>query len=710
MEISPIIIISTLIFVTITTIVTVFKQQARGSLLGLVFVLIFWILANLFISFYIGDDQNLLYFGVSHFSITSASTLSLYFLLKVTNRAIWVNTRTLLFFTLEPLAFQLIFWGILLTNPNNQQIDTLSNINLIYTICILTAGLVFLLDTLFHKSRKEISKYGLMALAAFLPIPATSTMILFGSNYTQNYIIQASFILTIMLYYWTSQKQTVLDDLPITRDSIVETMIDGWMVIDNNDRIVDINLSAEKMLNISRGGSIGNLLRRTINEWPTNPKLKNKIGELELRRGIASQNKWKYLNAHLSQLVHKNRDIGYLILWRDITARKLEEQERQSEKDELFVILNALSGMANRSVKLEEFLSDAAYQILYTFNSQAMAIYLMDELDGKFGNQLRQITNLGFSIDNQKHIKADLFIEEINGWLTSNKGSHPAVFTKENKETDHSINLQKLGYENYALIPLVVYTQNEKLTLGCILITRETHNHFSNDDLIRLTAITNQISALIDSNSKREFTIALSERRRLLRDLHDSVSQKLYGLVALTEAAQAAIEVGSEIAPQDVLTRIGENARQAVKEMRLFLYEMQPVDLKDGLVSSLHHRLAAVEGRADIKARLLTDEKIQASKDVETALYFIAQEALNNILRHAHAKNVTVKLTNKRQKIVLEVLDDGTGFDSSELDESGLGIKNMKERTLQLNGKFDISSEKGQGTMVTVTINKKEHL
>jgi signal transduction histidine kinase len=156
-----------------------------------------------------------------------------------------------------------------------------------------------------------------------------------------------------------------------------------------------------------------------------------------------------------------------------------------------------------------------------------------------------------------------------------------------------------------------------------------------------------------------------------------------------------------------VLTRIGENARQAVKEMRLFLHEMQPVDLKDGLVSSLHHRLAAVEGRADIKARLLADENIQLTKDKEIALYYIAQEALNNILRHAHAKTVAINLKQTRQNVILKIVDDGRGFDIKKIDQGGMGLRNIKERALQVNGKFKITSTPGAGTKISVTVSRK---
>jgi signal transduction histidine kinase len=288
-----------------------------------------------------------------------------------------------------------------------------------------------------------------------------------------------------------------------------------------------------------------------------------------------------------------------------------------------------------------------------------------------------------------------------------NEENRPLILDHQNKSANAPFSPTDIGFYYVALIPLIIYTQHENSVLGCLCLGRNEDTIYSQDEVIRLTTIANQIATLIDSNRRRQFAIALSERQRLLRDLHDSVSQKLYGLVALTEAAQAGIEAGSKIATVEVLSRIGENARQAVKEMRLFLYEMQPIDLKDGLVSSLQHRLAAVEGRADIKARMLSDENIQLEKDDEIALYYIAQEALNNILRHAHARNVSVNLKQTRQYVILEIKDDGQGFDIKKLDNSGLGLDNMKERAMQANGKFKIISKVNAGTKIVVSVSRK---
>jgi len=204
--------------------------------------------------------------------------------------------------------------------------------------------------------------------------------------------------------------------------------------------------------------------------------------------------------------------------------------------------------------------------------------------------------------------------------------------------------------------------------------------------------------------------IALAERQRLVRDLHDSISNNLYGVVALTEAAKAGLEVNPLESQAEVLTRIGETARLAVKEMRLFLHELQPADLvQEGLVPALHQRLEAVEGRSNVKALLITDYNGSLPLRKEVMLYYIAQEALNNVLRHSQAKSVTVRLKQKKGNVVLEIEDFGCGFDPAQIGSEGMGLRNMRERATLAGGKFEIISTPGKGTRVIVKIQRGEN-
>ena len=125
----------------------------------------------------------------------------------------------------------------------------------------------------------------------------------------------------------------------------------------------------------------------------------------------------------------------------------------------------------------------------------------------------------------------------------------------------------------------------------------------------------------------------------------------------------------------------------------------------EGLQGALHHRLSAVEKRAGVEARLVTEEVLDLPPAVEEALFTIAVEALNNALKHAAATSVTVRLQAQSDCVKMEVVDNGRGFDPQRIEETwGMGLKNMRERVEQLNGKLVIISEPGEGTCVQVEV------
>jgi signal transduction histidine kinase len=125
---------------------------------------------------------------------------------------------------------------------------------------------------------------------------------------------------------------------------------------------------------------------------------------------------------------------------------------------------------------------------------------------------------------------------------------------------------------------------------------------------------------------------------------------------------------------------------------------------QEGLIGALHQRLDAVEGRANVQARLLADEVIHLPLPVEMALYQISQEALNNALRHARAANVTVHLGREGQAVVLEIIDDGCGFNPAPVGQSGMGLDNMHQRAKEIGAVLNILSKPGEGTRVKVVV------
>lgn len=686
------------------------KESSTFILSGLAITLAVWVISYLLYKLpHIQMSSDVLK-AINYLCLASAGTFQLYFALDYANRSRWQKQSTILIFFIEPVLIQILFWSEYLREIFfYPEIEVLDRFNLLYTLLLLIGSLILLTDTFVTKSRKHISQAGTIVLGVLFPIAGTIVLFFVKELETDILISIFSYSLAVAGISYEKFNNQLVEDIPISREIVVEGMDDGWMVVDQNDNVIDMNSATEKMIGMSREKIYGQPVAMILSEWPRLSRSSDGIKEMELRRSVKAQNDWRYLNIRISQLMDKNNQgFGHLIVWRDITSRKLADDARQRARDELFVLLNAISSMASRSMNMDEFLSESIYQILYSFNSQAVAVFLTSEEEHGNKQKLLLQSHFGFPPEQFKIIKSDSAAASINQWLSTNEENRPLVVDAFGESTESlSYSLKNIGFSNAVLVPMIVYTQHENALLGCLYLGRDDNIAYTQDEIIRLTTIANQISTLIDSTRRRQFAIALTERQRLLRDLHDSVSQKLYGLVALTEAAQAGIEAGSQIAPLQVLTRIGENARQAVKEMRLFLYEMQPMDLKDGLVSSLHHRLAAVEGRADIKAGLVADENIQLSKDTEVAVYYIAQEALNNILRHAHARNVSVILKQTRQNVTLEIIDDGVGFAMKKIDNAGLGLNNMKERAVQANGKIKIISKVNKGTKISVTVSRK---
>lgn len=257
-------------------------------------------------------------------------------------------------------------------------------------------------------------------------------------------------------------------------------------------------------------------------------------------------------------------------------------------------------------------------------------------------------------------------------------------------------------------VPLIV---KDALYGGMVFYYRNQRD-FSEEEF-RLGVMLGDQAALAIENSRlraqAELVAVVKERERLARELHDSVTQSLYSVTLLSEAGRQLAEAGDLSRVEGYLERLGEISQQALKEMRLLVYELRPLVLRrEGLAGALQQRLDAVEKRAGVDARLLVDGEVELPAPVEEALYRIAQEALNNALKHAGASNVTVYVRGHNGHVELEVVDDGVGFDPDAASEDGgLGLTSMRERTETIGGEFKVASAPGEGTTVRVSWNQK---
>jgi signal transduction histidine kinase len=209
----------------------------------------------------------------------------------------------------------------------------------------------------------------------------------------------------------------------------------------------------------------------------------------------------------------------------------------------------------------------------------------------------------------------------------------------------------------------------------------------------------------------RELTI-LAERNRLALDLHDVVSQKLFGLVLAAESALTLLDRDAAGARAQI-ERAQALGREAQDELRSLIFELRPADLdRDGLGGALRQHVALVGGLHAARVELVLAEAAAAGaggdgrRDLE--ILRIAQEALHNALRHASARRVEVRLGAPEGTLVLEVSDDGDGFDPGDpaLRSRHLGLTSMEARAERIGGRLEISSTAGGGTTVRLALDR----
>jgi signal transduction histidine kinase len=240
---------------------------------------------------------------------------------------------------------------------------------------------------------------------------------------------------------------------------------------------------------------------------------------------------------------------------------------------------------------------------------------------------------------------------------------------------------------------------------GWVSFYRASPQGYSLDESSLLLALAEQIGVSVENHRLRqriEAAVTLEERGRLARDLHDSVTQSLYSLSLFARSGRDAVEEGDTDRLVANLSTLEATALEALREMRLLLYELRPEVLEqEGLIRTLEQRFDLVERRAGIKAALIlqAQDGLELPPALERELYYLAIEALNNVLKHARATEVRLLLRQSVSGLRLEIADDGCGFDPQQAP-AGYGLRDMHERAERLGGQLEISSAPGAGTRI----------
>jgi PAS domain S-box-containing protein len=483
-----------------------------------------------------------------------------------------------------------------------------------------------------------------------------------------------SSILCLLALYGTR----FLDIVPIARDQLVSSLSDGMIVLDMQNRIVDINQVAAGMVSSTTEILIGKTLTEVI---PLAQPLSLQLPEQEVRTELefGSTNK-RYFDVLVSPLRENLKTVvGRLIIFRDITSRKENEL---------------------RLLQLTQAVEQSPTSVMITSLSQEIEYvnprfsmltgYAYDEAIGKTPGILKS-----------GHTSESIY-EEM--WQTIRSGRvWQGEFLSKKKNG-------ALYWEQVVMAP--VLDSNGQIVNFIAIKQDITERKQAEADLekrfLEIQELHKNLQETQTQLVEQQRTLAvLDERQRLGRDMHDSVNQSIHSLMLFSDTLIALLQKNQTKKAIDVAERIQESGRQALKEIRLLVYEAQShlADENIDLVSALEDRLNMVERRVGVRAKISYDDGFveYCPPAWHENLYWMIMEALNNSLKHAQAHNIKVVIRCAEKELKVEVEDDGTGFDTNQA-RGGFGMRTMRERAEILGGALSVQSSPGHGTSVNFSV------
>ncbi len=377
-------------------------------------------------------------------------------------------------------------------------------------------------------------------------------------------------------------------------------------------------------------------------------------------------------------------------------------ERRVSERTRELEILNAIAAAVNRSLNLKEVFQYAIDTTGDALGLEVGAAFRMDEEAARDPNPL--LTLLAHRGLSGEFLP---YVEHLPLRGSMIEKAIPAGGPLVWKPSEYYLEpvRQALVREGLSFGVSVPFMAQGRL-LGAMVLGSRAERSMSGEELSLLAAIGQEVSMAVENArlyDRAQQMAAMEERNRLAQELHDSVTQSLYSLTLYAEAAARLLEAGDSGKAVGHLRELGDTAREALQEMRLLIFELKPLDMqKAELAEAIRSRLDAVESRVGLKADLRVVGDAEVESPLKLEVYHVAREALNNVLKHACARSVSVLLTLGPDAVALEVNDDGRGFDPQTGRASGgLGLTGMAERARRVGGELTVQSRPGHGTRLS---------
>jgi PAS domain S-box-containing protein len=401
--------------------------------------------------------------------------------------------------------------------------------------------------------------------------------------------------------------------------------------------------------------------------------------------------------ANLDRLINAIAEMAGSALHRMSTTEMMEKivTDRTRELEHIYQV----SSSASSTNDLNKALQQALEQTLQAIGVETGLIYLLNDEHQYF----HLVAYKSIPPELVQKLVRQAVDGTVPGWVAQHKES---LILPDLAADPRSTAIIPAG-EVLAFAGLPMRVQNR--VVGMLGIIKPGRERFNLEEMMLLSFIADHIGLVVDHfrlYQQVEKSAVSEERSRMARELHDSVTQSLYSASLFASGALKYVEMGQADKTQELLIQLGQVTQQALKEMRLMVYELRSSALRSsGLVGALQNRLDAVERRSGIKASLSADPLLQLPEKLEEDLYRIGLEALNNALKHANASEVALEISQPANAIRLSIRDNGNGFLFAESVQSGgVGLSSMRERALRWDGSLNIITDIGAGCDVIVTI------
>ena len=614
--------------------------------------------------------------NVTWLGAVSAPTLWLAFVLQYTGRAEWLTRRNMALLVVEPLVTLLLVW----TNPfhslveSSIKLDTGGSfsalvmtygpwywVDVAYSYLLLIVGAILiciLIQRLLRSAQPYLGQAGALLIAVTAPW-AGNALTTFGlSPFPKLDLTPFAFTITGLAMAWSLFLFRLLDLLPVAREVVFESMNEAVIVVDAQQRIMDLNLAARRLTGRTASNTVGQPFTQVFTAWPELVERFHDVTESYSEIVVGEGSSLRYFDVRSSPLYGRDGHFaitGRLIVLNDITKRRQAEGVlRESEERFRNIFEEAPIGMAVVG------LDDMLLQVNKVFC----------EMLGYSEQELTALTLSAITHPDDVGKDGLLVAQVLKGTISSYKVEKR--YLRKNHET---------------------------------LWTDLTATILRNQDgqaIYRVVMIENIVE-------RKRAKLLEEERHHVAYELHDGLAQIVASAHQHLQAYASHYRPRTLEARQE-LYRALDLAQLSVREARRLIAGLRPTALDDfGLAMALRLQVEALrtDGWTITYEETLGSDRLPST--IETTLFWVAQEALSNIRKHSQTNQARLKLEHQGSMIHLEVQDWGCGFNPlAVVHEVSLGehvgLREMQERVELVSGHFMISSRQGAGTMLVADV------